>query len=102
MKLSLPRTTFFVYELLLLLASVKAAGFWQIALLNSVFGLCLSMSYHCSLEQGPGGPVFIIIIIITIIVVVVVVMMMMAVVVVVCFVDTEFLYVVLAVPELDA
>ena len=59
------------------------------------------MSYHCSLEQGPGGPVFIIIIIITIIVVVVVVMMMMAVVVVVCFVDTEFLYVVLAVPELD-
>ena len=99
MKLSSPRTTFFVYELLLLLASVKAAGFWQIALLNSVFGLCLSMSYHCSLEQGPGGPVFIIII--TIIVVVVVVMMM-AVVVVVCFVDTEFLYVVLAVPELDA
>ena len=100
MKLSSPRTTFFVYKLLLLLASVKAAGFWQIALLNSVFGLCLSMSYHCSLEQGPGGPVFIIII--TIIVVVVVVMMMMAVVVVVCFVDTEFLYVVLAVPELDA
>ena len=100
MKLSSPRTTFFVYELLLLLASVKAAGFWQIALLNSVFGPCLSMSYHCSLEQGPGGPVFIIII--TIIVVVVVVMMMMAVVVVVCFVDTEFLYVVLAVPELDA
>ena len=99
MKLSSPRTTFFVYELLLLLASVKAAGFWQIALLNSVFGLCLSMSYHCSLEQGPGGPVFIIMI--TIIVVVVVFMMMMAVVVVVCFVDTEFLYVVLAVPELD-
>ena len=96
MKLSSPRTTFFVYELLLLLASVKAAGFWQIALLNSVFGLCLSMSYHCSLEQGPGGPVFIIIITI------IVVMMMMAVVVVVCFVDTEFLYVVLAVPELDA
>ena len=59
----------------------------------------LVRSYHCSLEQGPGGPVFIIII--TIIVEVVVVMMMMAVVVVVCFVDTEFPYVVLAVPELD-
>ena len=34
--------------------------------------------------------------------VMVMVVMMMAVVVVVCFVDTEFLYVVLAVPELDA